>query len=136
MAWTVYRDVAYDLGPFFATHPGGKCVPRRAAPRSRCFGPNHSVRPRAADSRPASLPPPALPRSWLLRLAVGRDSTALVESYHLRPETVDARFKRLPKLPDYPVQAVPRSPRPNDSELYNAIRDRVRNEVSAPPPSQ
>ena len=60
---------------------------------------------------------------------MGRDSTALVESYHLRPETVDARFKRLPKLPDFPVHAVPRSPRPNDSELYNAIRDRVRNEA-------
>ena len=60
---------------------------------------------------------------------MGRDSTALVESYHLRPETVDARFKRLPVIPDFPVAAVPRSPRPNDSELYNAIRDRVRNEL-------
>ena len=83
----------------------------------------------------------ANPRSWLLRLAVGRDSTALVESYHLRPETVDARFKRLPQLPDFPVHAVPRSPRPNDSELYNAIRNRVRNEArparkcaTCPPP--
>ncbi len=27
VSWTVYRDKAYDLGPFFATHPGGKCVP-------------------------------------------------------------------------------------------------------------
>ena len=53
-----------------------------------------------------------------------------MESYHLRPETVDARFKRLPKIADFPVAAVPRSPRPTDSELYNAIRDRVRNEVS------
>ena len=60
---------------------------------------------------------------------MGRDSTALVESYHLRPETVDARFKRLPQLPDFPVAAVPRSPRPNDSALYCAIRERVRNEL-------
>ena len=92
MAWTVYRDEAYDLGPFFKTHPGG---------------------------------------DWLLRLAVGRDSTALVESYHLRPEVATARFRALPKLPGFPVSAVPRSPRPNDSELYNAIRQRVRDELFA-----
>ncbi len=60
---------------------------------------------------------------------MGRDATALVESYHLRPEVVDARFKRLPIIPDFPVAAVPRSPRPNDSELYNAIRERVRTEL-------
>ncbi len=60
---------------------------------------------------------------------MGRDSTALVESYHLRPEVALARFKKLPVLSDFPVSAVPRSPRPNDSELYNAIRNRVRNEL-------
>lgn len=31
-------------------------------------------------------------------------------------------LKRLPVLADFPVDAVPPSPRPNDSELYNAIR--------------
>jgi len=64
-----------------------------------------------------------------LRLAVGRDSTALVESYHLRPEVATARFNKLPVLADFPVSAVPPSPRPNDSELYNAIRQRVRDEL-------
>lgn len=33
-----------------------------------------------------------------------------------------ARLRRLPVLEDFPVAAVPRSPYPNDSELYNAIR--------------
>ncbi|PNH07823.1 putative Delta(5) fatty acid desaturase C [Tetrabaena socialis] len=66
---------------------------------------------------------------WLLNLAVGRDATALFESYHLRPEVAAARLKRLPVLEGFPVDAVPRSPRPNDSELYNTIRERVRKEV-------
>lgn len=89
--WTVYRGAAYDLAPFFATHPGG---------------------------------------DWLLRLAVGRDCTALVESYHLRPAVVAARFARLPQLgPAFPLAAVPPSPRPNDSELYCAIRERVASEL-------
>jgi len=88
--WTVYRDVAYDLGPFFEKHPGG---------------------------------------NWLLNLAIGRDCTALMESYHLRPEVATARFRMLPKLEGFPVDAVPRSPRPNDSPLYNNIRNRVREEL-------
>lgn len=88
--WTVYRGVAYDLRPFFTTHPGG---------------------------------------DWLLRLAVGRDATALVESYHLRPAVIAARFARLPQLRGFPVAAVPPSPRPNDSELYCAIRERVAGEL-------
>ncbi|GLC37938.1 hypothetical protein PLESTF_000608400 [Pleodorina starrii] len=66
---------------------------------------------------------------WLLNLAVGRDATALFESYHLRPEVAVAHLKRLPVLEGFPVEAVPRSPRPNDSELYNTIRERVRKEV-------
>ena len=45
--WTVYRDVAYDMKPFYDKHPGG---------------------------------------NWLLNLSIGRDCTALIESYHLRPE--------------------------------------------------
>lgn len=59
---------------------------------------------------------------WLLNLAVGRDATALFESYHLRPEVAVAHLKRLPVLEGFPVEAVPQAPRPNDSELYNAIR--------------
>ena len=31
--------------------------------------------------------------NWLLNLAIGRDCTALIESYHLRPEVSEARFK-------------------------------------------
>ena len=88
--WTIYRDVAYDLDPFFEKHPGG---------------------------------------NWLLNLAIGRDSTALLESYHLRPEVAVARFRMLPVLKDFPVDAVPKSPRPNDSPLYNSIRTRVRTEL-------
>ena len=88
--WTIYRDVAYDLDPFFEKHPGG---------------------------------------NWLLNLAIGRDSTALLESYHLRPEVAVARFRMLPVLKDFPVEAVPKSPRPNDSPLYNSIRIRVRTEL-------
>lgn len=67
--------------------------------------------------------------NWLINLSLGRDCTALFESYHLRPEVATARLQKLPKIPDFPVAAVPMSPRPNDSELYNAIRDRVRKEV-------
>jgi len=67
--------------------------------------------------------------SWLLNLAIGRDCTALFESYHLRPEVATARLQMLPKLEGFPVDAIPRAPYPNDSELYNAIRDRVRKEV-------
>lgn len=61
---------------------------------------------------------------FLLRLAIGRDSTGLFESYHLRPEVAVAHLKRLPKLEGFPIDAVPVSPRPNDSELYNSIRER------------
>ena len=67
--------------------------------------------------------------NWLLNLSIQRDCTALIESYHLRPEVSEARFKGLPVLEDFPVNAVPKSPRPNDSELYNAIRTRVRKEL-------
>lgn len=41
----------------------------------------------------------------------------------------EARFRQLPKLEGFPVAAVQPSPRPNDSEFYNAVRDRVRNEL-------
>lgn len=67
--------------------------------------------------------------SWLLNLAIGRDCTALFESSHLYPDVAAAHLKRLPVLSDFPVNAVPESPRPNDSEIYNAIRERVRSEV-------
>lgn len=67
--------------------------------------------------------------SWLINLSLGRDCTALFESYHLRPDVAVARMKRLPTIPDFPVAAVPEAPRPNDSDLYNTIRERVRTEV-------
>ena len=67
--------------------------------------------------------------NWLLNLSIQRDCTALIESYHLRPEVSEARFKGLPVLEDFPVGAVPKSPRPNDSPLYNSIRQRVRKEL-------
>jgi len=64
--------------------------------------------------------------------ATQRDCTGLFESYHLRPEVAGAPFKRLPVLADFPLEHVPRAPYPNDSELYNIIRTRVRNEVCEP----
>ena len=67
--------------------------------------------------------------NWLLNLSIGRDCTALIESYHLRPEVSSAKFRQLPVLEDFPVDAVPKSPRPNDSPIYNSIRDRVRKEL-------
>ena len=60
--------------------------------------------------------------NWLIQLAIGRDCTALFESYHLRPEVAVAHLKRLPVLEGFPVEAVPQAPYPNDSELYNTIR--------------
>ncbi|QDZ24457.1 fatty acid desaturase [Chloropicon primus] len=66
---------------------------------------------------------------WLLNLAVKRDSTALFESYHLRPEVAVKRLKMLPEIKEFPVSSVPVAPYPNDSEFYNAVRERVRKEV-------
>ena len=60
--------------------------------------------------------------SWLINLAIGRDCTALFESYHLRPGVAAAQLKKLPVLQHFPVEAVPSSPYPNDSDLYNTIR--------------
>lgn len=67
--------------------------------------------------------------SWLANLAVGRDCTALVESYHLRQEMTRSLFQKLPILKGFPVDMVPRAPYPNDSKLYVDIRERVRDEV-------
>ncbi len=67
----------------------------------------------------------------LAALAIGRDCTALVESYHLRSEVAEARIRSLPVLKGFPVDAVPQGPRPNDSTVYTAIRSRVRKEVFA-----
>ena len=69
--------------------------------------------------------------SWLITLAVGRDCTALFESYHLRHDTAIATFKKLPVLEDFPVDMIPRAPYPNDSKLYSHIKQRVRKEVFA-----
>jgi fatty acid desaturase (delta-4 desaturase) len=60
---------------------------------------------------------------------VGRDCTALFESYHLRPDVAVNMLKRLPILNGFPVDAVPRSPYPNDSDFYNTVRERVRTEI-------
>jgi len=65
----------------------------------------------------------------LLNLAVGRDATALFESYHLDPAVAVKRLQRLPVLEGFPVHLVPRAPYPNDSDLYNTIRERVKNEL-------
>lgn len=46
--------------------------------------------------------------SQLLRLAIGRDCTALFESYHLRPEVAAAMLQRMPEMKDFPVEMVPR----------------------------
>lgn len=48
--------------------------------------------------------------NWLINLAIGRDCTALFESYHLRPEVAVSHLRRLPVLEDFPVDAVPRYP--------------------------
>eukprot|EP00775_Hariotina_reticulata_P000074 gene74-222_t len=66
---------------------------------------------------------------WLVNLAIGRDCTALFESYHLRQELAVQAFNKMPVLEDFPVAAVPRAPYPGDSELYCDIRQRVRKEV-------
>lgn len=47
---------------------------------------------------------------WLINLALGRDATALFESYHLRCETAALVFNKLPVLEGFPVEAVPRAP--------------------------
>ncbi len=60
--------------------------------------------------------------NWLINLAIRRDCTALFESYHLRPRVASEQLKRLPVLQDFPVDAIPSSPYPNDSDLYNTIR--------------
>ncbi|KAK3246002.1 hypothetical protein CYMTET_44453 [Cymbomonas tetramitiformis] len=67
--------------------------------------------------------------SWLINLALQRDCTALFESYHLRPDIANAVISRLPEISDFPIAAVPRAPYPNDSELYNTIRERARVEL-------
>jgi len=54
---------------------------------------------------------------------------AIAISCRRYPEVAVARFRMLPVLADFPVAAVPPSPRPNDSPLYNTIRTRVRKEL-------
>eukprot|EP00238_Polyblepharides_amylifera_P014963 CAMPEP_0196579002 /NCGR_PEP_ID=MMETSP1081-20130531/15626_1 /TAXON_ID=36882 /ORGANISM="Pyramimonas amylifera, Strain CCMP720" /LENGTH=546 /DNA_ID=CAMNT_0041898427 /DNA_START=112 /DNA_END=1752 /DNA_ORIENTATION=+ len=67
--------------------------------------------------------------NWLINLSLKRDCTGLFESYHMRPEIAGGPFKRLPMIEDFPVDMVPRAPYPNDSALYNNIRNRVRSEL-------
>ena len=40
--------------------------------------------------------------NWLLNLSLQRDCTALIESYHLRPEVSAARFRSLPRARGFP----------------------------------
>ena len=68
--------------------------------------------------------------NWLINLAIGRDCTALFESYHLRPRAASEQLKQLPVLQDFPVDAIPSSPYPNDSDLYNTIRSATRPDAS------
>jgi cytochrome b involved in lipid metabolism len=58
---------------------------------------------------------------WLVNLAVGRDCTALFESYHLRHDIALQAFGKLPQLEGFPVDAVPRAPYPADSKLYSGM---------------
>ena len=70
--------------------------------------------------------------STLLRLAVGRDATGLFDSSHMRPEVSTAMLRKLPKLDDLGLDdGLVSGPYPNDSEFYQAVRARVRQEVFA-----
>lgn len=53
-----------------------------------------------------------------------RPLAALFESYHLRHDVASAAFQKLPVLEGFPVELVPQAPRPNDSQLYAAIKQR------------
>lgn len=58
---------------------------------------------------------------WLVNLAIGRDCTALFESYHLRHDVAVQAFNKLPVLEGFPVDAVERAPYPADSKLYTGV---------------
>lgn len=85
---------------------------------------------------------------FLVDLAVHRDATALVESYHLRTEVARLVIEGaggggkkggkgggsgggglLPVIEGFPVDAVEASPRPDDSDFYATVKRRVRAEV-------
>jgi len=108
-------------------NPGGSAPAGRPPTRPPPLIKLPTTNPTNPTNPPAR--PLSPPGSWLINLAIGRDCTALFESYHLRPDVAVAHLRRLPSLPDFPVAAVPRMPYPNDSELYNTIRERVRAEV-------
>lgn len=94
--WTVYRGTAYDLTAFMDRHPvrwRGLRRLRMPRPCWRMWLPERAAAPVLAALSPAPHQPPLNPPhpaaqagSWLLNLALGRDCTALFESYHLRPE--------------------------------------------------
>ncbi len=67
--------------------------------------------------------------NWLLNLAIQRDSTALIESYHLRLEVAKVQMAKLPEITSFPIEAVPRSPYPGDSALYAKIKARLSTEL-------
>jgi len=127
--YTVIRNKIYDVTEFARVHPGGE---------------------------------------HMMSLAVGRDSTVLFESYHIRDEMAKLRLKMIPVLegvtieelaaqtnynlilpPTNPVvpsategdgvaadgkskQAVDTFLLPGDSEMYAALRKRIREEVLKP----
>ena len=97
--WTVYRGVAYDLTDFIQRHPAGAPLPRLVqCTERRLSRPAQLSRPVLLLLWPAWLPEQPCQRvtapeirgggagAWLVKLAIGRDCTALFESYHLRPE--------------------------------------------------
>ena len=71
---------------------------------------------------------PLNPVTHFTCVSMTRRAIAIAISVFRRPysEVAVARFRMLPVLADFPVAAVPPSPRPNDSPLYNTIRTRVR----------
>ena len=49
----------------------------------------------------------------------------------LHAQVAVARLRRLPRLEGFPVAAVPCSPYPNDSDLYNTLRCPPRSDRAA-----
>ena len=130
--WTVYRGQAYDLTAFLASHPGGNWLINLALKRD-CTGlfESYHLRPEVRFHTER-----IVPSKHPFGLGLSSVDTTLLLS---EPPSIallqvaGAPFKRLPVLADFPLDAVPRAPYPNDSELYNIIRTRVRNEVSGVP---
>merc|ERR1712137_1435920 len=77
--------------------------------------------------------------SHMLDLGVGRDATVVFEFSHVRIDKAEASLKTLPKLTKSQITNLgidlgPNEewPTPNNSELYNTLRKRVKDEVLKP----